>query len=350
MNNQVSLESFIKGIPKAELHLHIEGTFEPELMFAIAGRNNEEIGYGSVEELRATYDFENLSDFLNNYYRGVSVLKKERDFYDLTLAYLEKAHSQEVLHTEIFFDPQAHTSRPGIDFETVINGIHRALTDGEEKLGISTELIMCFLRDKDPTSAMETLEEALPYKSWIVAVGLDSYERGFPPSRFQTVFERVREEGFFTVAHAGEEANTVEYIWQAVRELKVSRIDHGIRSLDDKNLVQELKRRKIPLTVCPLSNLKLRLIERMEDHPLKKLMEKGLRVTINSDDPAYFGGYINENYLVAQEALRLDKEDIYKIAKNSFEASFIDAPRKEQMIAKLDDYMSRSGRVYNNES
>ena len=341
MKNQVSLESFIKSIPKAELHLHIEGTLEPELMFAIARRNKKRLDYASVEELRATYDFENLQDFLNIYYRGVNVLIGERDFYDLTLAYLEKAHSQNVLHTEIFFDPQAHTSRPGIEFETVITGIHRALTDAEEKLGISTELIMCFLRDKDPTSAMETLEEALPYKSWIVAVGLNSYEVGFPPSRFQTVFERAREEGLLAVAHAGEEG-PAEYIWQAVDLLKVSRIDHGIRSLDDMNLVQELVRRKIPLTVCPLSNLKLRVIERMENHPLKKMMEKGLLVTINSDDPAYFGGYINKNYLVAHEAFRLNKEDIYNLAKNSFEASFLDTSKREEMIAKLGGYISRN--------
>ena len=340
MNKQVSFESFIKGIPKAELHLHIEGTFESELMFAIASRNNIGLEYGSAEELRAVYNFENLQDFLNIYYRGVEVLMRERDFYDLALAYLKKAHCQNVLHTEIFFDPQSHTNR-GIDSKTVITGIHRALSDAEEKLGVSTGLIMCFLRDLDPASAMETLEEALPYKSWIVAVGLDSCEVGYPPSRFQTVFERAHEEGFLAVAHAGEEG-PAEYIWQAVELLKVSRVDHGIRSLDDENLVQELVRRKIPLTVCPLSNLKLRVIERMENHPLKKMMEKGLLVTINSDDPAYFGGYINENYLAMQEAFKLDKEDIYNIAKNSFEASFLDTPKKEEMIAKLDEYMSRN--------
>jgi len=341
MNNQVSLESFIKGIPKAELHLHIEGTFELEHLLAIAGRNSIKLEYGSVEELRAAYDFENLQDFLNIYYKGVEVLMRELDFYDLTLAYLKKAHSQKVLHTEVFFDPQAHTSR-GIDFRTVITGIHRALTDAEEKLGISTGLIMCFLRDLDPISAMETLEEALPYKSWIVAVGLDSTEVDYPPSRFQKVFERAHEEGFLAVAHAGEEG-PAEYIWQAVDLLKVSRIDHGTRSLDDENLAQELVRRKIPLTVCPLSNLRLRVTERMENHPLREMMEKGLLVTINSDDPAYFGGYINENYLAAQEAFQLDKEDIYRLAKNSFEASFLDTPKKEEMIAKLDEYMSGNG-------
>jgi adenosine deaminase len=340
MNNQVSFESFIRGIPKAELHLHIEGTFESELMFAIAGRNNIGLEYGSAEELRAVYNFENLQDFLNIYYRGVEVLIRERDFYDLALAYLKKAHSQNVLHTEIFFDPQSHTSR-GIGFDKVITGIHRALADAQEKFGISTGLIMCFLRDLNPDSAMETLDEALPYKNWIVAVGLDSCEVGYPPSKFQTVFQRAHEEGFLTVAHAGEEG-PAEYIWQAIDLLKVSRVDHGIRSLDDENLVQELVRRKIPLTVCPLSNLKLRVIERMENHPLKKMMEKGLLVTINSDDPAYFGGYINENYLAMQEAFKLDKEDIYNIAKNSFEASFLDTSKKEEMIAKLDGYMHRN--------
>lgn len=340
MNNQDSLGSFIKGIPKAELHLHVEGTLESELMFEIAGRNNIELEYETVEELRSAYGFRNLEDFLSIYYKGVDVLKNEQDFYDLALAYLRKAHSQNVLHTEVFFDPQAHTSR-GIDFETVITGIHRALTDAEEKLGISTGLIMCFLREKDPASAMETLEEALPYRSWIVAVGLDSYEVGNPPSRFQAVFERACEEGLLAVAHAGEEG-PAEYIWQAIDLLKVSRIDHGNRSLDDENLVQELVRRKIALTICPLSNLRLRVVERMEDHPLKEMMAKRLFVTINSDDPAYFGGYINENYLAIQEVFKFDKEDIYSLAKNSFEASFLDVPKKEEMIAKLDGYMSRN--------
>ena len=340
MKNKVSLEPFIKGIPKAELHLHVEGTFEPELMFEVAKRNNIGLGYKSVEELKVAYSFENLQDFLNVYYRGVGVLMEEQDFYDLTFAYLQKAHSQNVLHAEVFFDPQAHTRR-GVDFETVINGVHEAVTDAEEKLGILTKLIMCFLRDLDSESAMSLLEEALPYKDWIVAVGLDSAEVGNPPSKFQKVFEQALEEGFMAVAHAGEEG-PAEYVWEALNLLKVSRIDHGNHSLDDENLVQELVRRKIPLTLCPLSNLKLRVIDRMENHPLKKMMEKGLLVTVNSDDPAYFGGYICENYLAVQKAFNLNREDVYNLAKNSFIASFLEAPKKKEMIAKLDEYVSRS--------
>ena len=332
------MESFIKGIPKAELHLHVEGTLEPELMFAIAERNCVKLGFKSVGELRAMYNFKNLQDFLGIYYKGVEVLMTERDFYDLTLAYLRKASSQNVLHAEIFFDPQAHTNR-GVSFKTVINGIHRALMHAEEKLGISTKLIMCFLRDLDEESAMRTLEEGLPYKDWIVAVGLNSAEIGNPPSKFQRVFERAREEGFLTVAHAGEEG-PAEYVWEAIDLLKVSRVDHGNRSPDDENLVQELARRKIPLTLCPLSNLKLGIISDMENYPLKRMMDKGLIVTINSDDPAYFGGYINENYFAVQKALKLDEEDVYQIAKNSFIASFLDRSQKEKMIKRLERYVS----------
>lgn len=331
-----SLKQFVEGIPKAELHLHIEGTLEPGLMFEIAKRNGVRLGYKSIRELRAAYHFENLQDFLDIYYEGAEVLVEEQDFYDLTWAYLEKAFSQTVLHTEISFDPQTHTNR-GIRFETVINGVHEAVIDAERKLGVSTKLIACFLRDLDPRSAMKTLEEALSYKDWVVAVGLDSAEIGNPPSKFQRVFERAADEGFLTTAHAGEEG-PAEYIWQALDLLKVSRVDHGNRCLDDENLVRELAMRRIPLTVCPLSNLKLRVIDAIEKHPLKKLMEKALLVTVNSDDPAYFGGYINENYLVAQGALNLDENDVYDLARNSFEASFLDAAEKERMIAKLDEY------------
>jgi adenosine deaminase len=334
---QIPMESFIKSIPKAELHLHIEGTLEPELMFEIAERNDIKLMYKSVEELRAAYNFKNLQDFLNIYYKGTEVLINQQDFYDLTLAYLRKACSQNVLHTEIFFDPQTHTNR-GVDFEVVINGIHRALTYAEKKLRISTILIMCFLRDLDAESSMRTLEKALPYKDWIVAVGLDSAEAGNPPSKFRNVFERARREGFLTVAHAGEEG-PAEYVWEAIDLLKVSRIDHGNHSLDDENLVQELARRKIPLTLCPLSNLKLGVVSGIEEHPLKRMMEKGLLVTINSDDPAYFGGYINENYAAVQKALKLKEEHIYEIAKNSFNASFLDNSWKEKMIEKLDKHM-----------
>ncbi len=330
------MESFIKGIPKAELHVHIEGTFESQLMFDIAQRNNKTLKYRSAKELTDAYNFSDLQGFLNIYYRGVKVLEREQDFYDLTMAYLKKAHSQRVLHSEVFFDPQAHTRRD-VEFKTVITGIHRALVDAQEKLGISTGLIMCFLRDEDPAWAMEILEETLRYKSWIVAVGLDSAEVEHPPSEFQEVFERALDEDLLTVAHAGEEG-PAEYIWQALDLLKVSRIDHGTRSLDDRILTQELIKREIPLTVCPLSNLKLLVTERLEDHPLKEMIQKGLLVTVNSDDPAYFGGYVNENYLAVQEALQLDEKDVYKLARNSFKAAFLNSSRKEEMIAQLDEY------------
>jgi len=336
------MESFIKDIPKAELHLHIEGTLEPEMMLEIAERNDIRLRYKSVKELRAAYNFKNLQDFLNIYYKGAEVLKNEQDFYDLTLAYLKKARSQNVLHTEIFFDPQTHTNR-GVAFETIINGIHSAIMHAEGKLRISTKLIMCFLRDLDAKSAMRTLEKALPYKDWIVAVGLDSAEVGNPPSKFRSVFERACREGFLKVAHAGEEG-TAEYIWEAIDLLKVSRIDHGNHSLDDENLVRELVRRKIPLTLCPLSNLKLGVISNIEECPLKRMMEKGLLVTINSDDPAYFGGYINENYMAVQKALKLNKRDVYDIAKNSFYASFLVKSQREKMIEKLDKYINEMNR------
>ncbi|MGC8998583.1 MAG: adenosine deaminase [Candidatus Bathyarchaeia archaeon] len=330
------METFIREIPKAELHLHIEGTLEPELMMEIARRNNTKPKYGSVEGAKAAYDFKKLQDFLEVYYEGVKVLQREQDFYDLTWAYLEKARSQNVLHAEIFFDPQAHTRR-GVKFDTVVTGIHEALKDGEMRLGISTRLIMCFLRDLDVDSAFKTLEEALPYRDWIVAVGLDSAEVGNPPSKFQKVFEKAMEEGFLTVAHAGEEG-PAEYVWEAIRLLRVSRIDHGNHALDDENLVKELARRKIPLTLCPLSNLKLGVIKSMKEHPLKKMLEKGLVVTVNSDDPAYFGGYINENYMAVQRALGLNAQHIYELARNSFQASFLGESEKRETLAQLERF------------
>jgi len=336
MRKEMSVEDFIKGIPKAELHLHIEGTFEPELMFKIAMRNNVRIRYRSVEEIREAYRFNNLQDFLDIYYEGAGILTKEEDFYDLTMAYLEKAASQNVLHTEIFFDPQTHTGR-GIKFSTVINGIHKALKDAEDKFGISTGLIMCFLRDLDECAAMKTLEEALPYRDRIIAVGLDSAETGNPPSKFQDVFTRAREAGFFTVAHGGEEGPAT-YVREALELLKVSRIDHGNHCLDDDKLTEELIRRRIPLTVCPLSNLRLKVTGRLEDHPLRIMMERGLLVTVNSDDPAYFGGYINENYLAITKALNLTVNDIYTLAMNSFEASFLEEGIKDKMLARVREY------------
>jgi len=334
--NTNSIEDFIKGIPKAELHLHIEGTFEPELMFKIAQRNNKEIKYKSVEELKEAYNFDNLQDFLDIYYEGAGVLIEEQDFYDMTWAYLEKVHQQNLIHCEIFFDPQTHTDRD-IKFSTVIQGIHKALEDAKNKLGISSKLIMCFLRHLDEESAMKTLDEALEYKEWIRAVGLDSSEVGNPPSKFQKVFEKAKEEGFLTVAHAGEEG-PAEYIWEALNLLKVSRVDHGNHCLDDEKLVKELVEKKIPLTMCPLSNLKLKVIEDLKEHPLRKMMNKGLLVTINSDDPAYFGGYVNDNYLAIAKALNLSKEDICQLAKNSFTASFLDEEKKKEMIEKVEKY------------
>ena len=333
---QEAINEFISGLPKAELHLHIEGTFEPELMFEIAARNSIKLKYNSVDELKSAYNFNNLQEFLDIYYGGANVLIQEQDFYDLTWAYLQKIHAQKVLHTEIFFDPQTHTSR-GIPFEKVISGIRRALEDGREKLGISYRLILSFLRHLSEESAFQTLEEALPYKSWITAVGLDSSEKGHPPNKFERVFEKVRQEGFLTVAHAGEEGPP-EYVWEALNLLRVSRIDHGNRSLEDPLLVDELVKRKIPLTVCPLSNLKLKVVKNMSDHPLTEMLEKEMMVTVNSDDPAYFGGYINENYLAVAKALKLTKEQIAQLAKNSFAASFLDEMAKKEMIENVELY------------
>ncbi len=337
MKKQNPIESFIQGIPKAELHVHIEGTFEPELMFAIAQRNNRKLKYASCDDINKAYMFKNLREFLDIYYESTGVLQQEQDFYDLTMAYFQKAHSQNVLHAEIFFDPQTHTDR-GVGFSSVIHGIHRALLDAESSLGISSRLIMCFLRDLDEVSAMETFETALPYKKWITAVGLDSAEIGYPPAKFKDIFERAHKEGFLTVAHAGEEG-PARYVREAIDVLKVSRIDHSNHALDDADLVKTLAERKIPLTVCPLSNVKLRVVDSIEHHPLKVMMDKGLFVTINSDDPAYFGGYINENYLAVQQALHLSREEIYSLAKNSFLASFISDDEKEAFLKKLDDFV-----------
>ncbi len=327
---------FIKGLPKAELHLHIEGSFEPELMFQIAKRNNVEIPYKSVEEVKAAYAFDNLQDFLDIYYAGAGALMVEQDFYDLTWAYLEKVHSQNVIHTEIMFDPQTHTDR-GISFGTVIIGISNALREAEAKFGMTTKLIMSFLRHLSEEEAFKTLEEAMPYKKLIAAVGLDSSEVGNPPSKFQQVFAKAEAEGFLTVAHAGEEG-PAEYVWEALDLLNVSRVDHGNNSLDDEILVQELVDRKMPLTVCPLSNLKLQVVTDLKKHPLREMLQKGLLATINSDDPAYFGGYMNANYIEVAEALNLTKEEICQLTKNAFEASFLNGNQKKDLIARVEDY------------
>lgn len=328
------METLIRQMPKTELHLHIEGSLEPELMFAIAQRNGIKLRFNSVEEVRAAYDFHNLQSFLDIYYEGAQVLVHERDFYDLTRAYLDKMAAENVRHVEIFFDPQTHTER-GVAFETVIQGIHRALIDSENAYGISFRLILCFLRHLSETDAMRALEQALPFKQWITAVGLDSSEMGHPPEKFKSVFDRARNEGLLTVAHAGEEGPP-DYIWQALDLLKVSRIDHGVRCLEDAQLVERLKQERIPLTVCPLSNIKLCVFDEMARHNLKQLLDQGLCVTVNSDDPAYFGGYVTENYLAAQRALNLSVEEVIQLAKNSFEASFLSADAKRKHVNELD--------------
>lgn len=335
-----SFDRLIAEIPKAELHLHIEGTFEPELMFEMARRHNISLKYRSVQELREAYQFNNLQEFLDIYYSGADVLREEQDFYDLTWAYLQRVYACNVIHTEIMFDPQTHTSR-GIPFDSVISGIHRALEDGQKRLGISSRLILSFLRHLSEEEAFQTLQEALPYKKWIAAVGLDSSEKGHPPVKFQRVFEKARAEGFRIVAHAGEEGPP-EYVWQALDVLKVERIDHGNRSLEDPALVDELVRRKIPLTVCPLSNYKLKVVDDLHLHPLLKMLDKGLIATVNSDDPAYFGGYIHENYLAVAHALNLTTEQVVQLAKNSFIASFLSEEEKQQCIAKVDWYVQQS--------
>lgn len=334
--NTLSIENFISGLPKAELHLHIEGTFEPELMFAIATRNGLQLKYPSVNALKEAYNFNNLQEFLDIYYNGANVLLHERDFYELTWAYLEKIHQQNVLHTEIFFDPQTHTSR-GVEFGKVITGIYRALEDGQRKLGISFRLILSFLRHLSEDDAFHTLEEALPYKLWITAVGLDSSEKGHPPTKFERVFAKAISEGFLTVAHAGEEGPP-EYVWEALKHLHVARIDHGNRSLEDEALIDELVKRQMALTVCPLSNLKLKVVPDMQFHPLAKMLNYGILATVNSDDPAYFGGYLNENYLAVAQALNLSAKQLVALAKNSFQASFLPSGLKAQYILKVDEY------------
>ena len=324
---------FLRELPKAELHVHIEGTLEPDLMFELSRRNRVPIRFKSVDEVAQAYQFTNLQSFLDICYEGARLLIEEQDFHDLTWAYLARVAQQGVRHAEIFFDPQAHTAR-GIPFSTVVSGMHRALDDGHQRLGISSRLILCFLRDLSAESAMETLQQALPFKHWIVAVGLDSAEAGNPPSKFKEVFEQARKEGFKAVAHAGEEGPP-QYIWEALDLLKVSRIDHGVRCIEDRRLVERLVREQIPLTVCPLSNVKLRVFDRIEDHNLKKLLDLGLCVTVNSDDPAYIGGYVLENYEAVQRALGLSEQDLRQLASNSIAAAFLEPAEKERLTAAL---------------
>jgi adenosine deaminase len=332
------LDAFIRAMPKVELHLHIEGSLEPELMFALAERNRVALRYASVEAVRQAYHFSDLQSFLDIYYEGARVLLHEEDFYDLTWAYLTKMHEQHLQHTEIFFDPQTHTAR-GLRFGAVVSGIHHALKDAERKLGITSRLIMCFLRHLSSDDAMRTLEAAMPFKEWITGVGLDSSELGHPPSKFTAVFERARQEGWLAVAHAGEEGPP-EYIWQALDLLGASRIDHGVRCIDDPALVARLESEQIALTVCPLSNVKLRVFDRMEHHNLKRLLDLGLCVTVNSDDPAYFGGYLTENLLAVQRALALDPEQIGLLARNAIRAAFIGDGEKATLSQELATYLA----------
>jgi len=320
---------WLNALPKVELHIHLEGSLEPELMFELARRNNIELPFASVDHLRQAYAFSNLQDFLDIYYQGANVLQVEADFYDLVWAYLVKCRQQNVVHVEPFFDPQTHTDR-GIPFETVINGISRALDDGEKKLGITSKLIMCFLRHLSEDAAFDTLAQADPYLDLITGIGLDSSENCHPPEKFSRVFARARESGLLTVAHAGEEG-PAEYIWTAINDLKVSRIDHGVRSIDDPELIARLVETRLPLTVCPLSNIKLRVFEDMSQHNILDMLEKGVCVTTNSDDPAYFGGYMTENFLALAQALNMTGQQARELVSNSIEASFADDARKAQI-------------------
>jgi len=323
-----------RALPKAELHIHIEGTFEPAQIFQFAQRNGVKLAYPDVAALEAAYKFTDLQSFLNLYYAAMAAIRTERDFEELTIAYLQRAKVQGVRHAEIFFDPQAHLER-GLSFDTVINGLWAALQRSSSEFGITTALIMCFLRDQSEGSAMQTLELALPHREKIIGVGLDSAELGNPPSKFQAVFDRARAAGFLTVAHAGEEGPP-EYVWEALNLLKVSRVDHGVRSMEDPMLVKHLAQTQTPLTVCPLSNVRLRVVDNMADHPLKRMMAAGLLCTVNSDDPAYFGGYVADNYTAVYDGLRLSDEDLLQLARNSFTASFIDDETKQRYIGEID--------------
>jgi adenosine deaminase len=330
-----SMQELIVALPKAELHLHIEGTLEPQMVFDLARKHGVKLPYPSVAALQNAYKFADLQSFLDIYYAGADVLRDQEDFYVMTWAYLAKVHAQGVVHVEVFFDPQTHTAR-GVPFATAIDGITAALKDGERKLGITYRLIMCFLRHLSAQDAMSTLEQALPYKNAITAVGLDSGERGNPPSKFKEVFDRARSEGWLTVAHAGEEGPP-EYIHEALDLLKVSRIDHGVRCEEDPRLIERLVAEKMPLTVCPLSNVMLCVFDRMEGHNLKRLLDRGVCVTVNSDDPAYFGGYLAENYLAAHRALGLSAGEIAQLARNSINASFLTAAAKNAWLRRIDE-------------
>ncbi|MFZ5549344.1 MAG: adenosine deaminase [Pseudomonadota bacterium] len=335
------LPALLRTMPKAELHIHIEGSLEPELIFRLAARNGVALKYPSVEALRAAYAFTDLQSFLDIYYAGASVLLKEQDFFDMAWAYFEKAAADNVVHAELFFDPQTHTGR-GVPFETVIRGLHHACQRAHQELGISASLILCFLRHLSEEEAFETLEQALPWRQHFVGVGLDSSERGHPPEKFARVFARCRELGLHIVAHAGEEGPP-EYIRSALDVLKVERIDHGVRCVEDPALVQRLAAERMPLTVCPLSNVKLCVFDQLGRHNLPALLEAGLVATVNSDDPAYFGGYVNDNYLQTFAALpQLGPRDAWQLAHNSFEASFASAAQKQAWARQLDEVFSHA--------
>jgi adenine deaminase len=329
----MALKELIQSLPKAELHLHIEGTLEPELMFTLAQKNHIELPYKSIEEVRNAYQFTSLQSFLDIYYAGAKVLITPSDFFDLTWAYLLTCKAQNIVHTEIFFDPQTHTKR-GISFETVVSGISQALQKGEKELGISSFLIMCFLRHLSEQEAFETLQDSLPFKALILGVGLDSSEVGHPPSKFSRVFEEAKTIGYKVVAHAGEEGDS-SYIWEAIECLHVERIDHGIRCDEDESLVKLLIEKQIPLTVCPLSNVTLKAVTSMEKHNILKLLRKGILVTVNSDDPAYFGGYLNENYEAIVEHLEVSEEELKHLVRNSFKASFLEESLKQKYLTLL---------------
>ena len=329
-----SRAALIARLPKAELHLHIEGSLEPELLFALAERNRVTIPFATVEAVRAAYDFSNLQDFLDIYYQGMGVLQTEQDFYDLTWAYLQRAAEDQVRHAEIFFDPQGHTAR-GIAFATVLGGIERALHDGETRLGISSRLIMCFLRHLSEDDALATLAQAAAHPGRIHGVGLDSSELGHPPAKFERVFAQARAMGLHVTAHAGEEGPP-QYVWEALDLLKVERIDHGNRALEDPALVARLVAEQMTLTVCPLSNLKLCVIPEIALSPVRKMLELGLKVTINSDDPAYFGGYIGANFAAVADALDLSHDDIVLLARHSFTGSFLPPAQQAPHLAAID--------------
>jgi len=329
----MSLLEFIKKSPKAELHLHIEGTLEPEQMFALAKRNNIQIPFKNINEAKNAYNFSNLESFLKIYYEGAKVLIKEQDFFDLTWAYALKCKEDNIVHTEIFFDPQTHTDR-GINFDIVINGIYKALQKAEKEFDLSFKIIMCFLRHLDEEAGFKILGQAIAHKDKIFGVGLDSLETGNPPSKFEKLFKKAAENNFITVAHAGEEGPP-EYMWEALNLLNVKRIDHGVQCLKDEKLVEQLSKSQIPLTVCPLSNIKLRVFNKLEDHNIKKMLDKRLMVMVNSDDPAYFGGYLNKNLIETQEALNLSQDEVKTLLINSFKSSFLNEEKKRQWISKI---------------